>query len=552
MLVKIISAIKNKAFKTLPAGEVRAQGTPNILSLINASHAALKRHEDEINRLNVFPVPDGDTGTNMALTVQNVLAEAVKAGDGSREELLKAIVYGSLMGARGNSGVILSQMIRGICEQVEKSGDLSTKTIVSALKSGSDTAYQAVKKPAEGTMLTVMRDMAIAAADLPAKATSVDVLECIIQEGKKSVERTPMFLPVLKEAGVVDAGGYGLVVIAQGMLAALKGQPIDGSGAVSEDIAAMNIVEDSFDYTYCTEFILKGSGISTASLEAKLDHLGDSVLVVGTPELTKIHIHTNEPGKVLQIATDLGTINNVQINNMVEQTEKRNQALLEEQESQPEAPVGIVAVASGEGIAEILKSMGVDKVVSGGQSMNPSTADILAAVDSIPAKNVIILPNNKNIILAAQQVADLTHKTISVIPTKAIPEAFAALMVFNKAAPFEQNVEEMSEAFYEVKTGEVTFAVRDDNKGGFKENDIIGLYDREIKTSGKHLLSTTLNLIEHMLDDSDECLTILVGEHVSEDEATELTEVLNDRHPELEIDIHRGNQPVYHFIIGIE
>ncbi|HEY3373994.1 MAG TPA: DAK2 domain-containing protein [Candidatus Aquicultor sp.] len=552
MFERIIDTVKKTSNLTRLSRRALTYGKPSILSLLNASLETLKRYEDEINRLNVYPVPDGDTGTNMVHTMQSVLAEASKAGDTSLPDVCKAVTLGSLMGARGNSGVILSQIIRGICEEVGNSEIITAKVMVKAIRNGSDTAYRAVKKPTEGTMLTVIREMAEAAENTTHFVTSpTEVLENVIKAGRASVDKTPTLLPVLKEAGVVDAGGFGLVVLAQGILSAVKGEIISSNG--SGDLMNIGVfgMDEEMNHTYCTEFILKSEGINMKDLEIKLDHLGDCMLVVGTPDITKIHIHTDEPGKVLQIATDLGTVSNVQINNMVEQTEKRNQAIKDDEE-RVDVPFGIVAVANGKGTEEILTSMGVDRIVSGGQSMNPSASDILAAVDDIPAKDVIILPNNKNIILAAQQAAELTHKNLAVIPTKSIPEAFAALMACDQDAPYEKNVQEMAEAIYDVKTGEVTYAVRADKTRGFEKNDIIGLYNREIKTHGKHLLSTTLNLIEHMLDDSDEVITILVGDKVSDHDVKELAEVINDRHPDLELEIHKGGQPIYNFIIGIE
>lgn len=521
-----------------------------ILVFLSAAHTALKRHEDEINRLNVYPVPDGDTGTNMVQTVESVLAEASKAKDGSIEELMAAVTYGSLMGARGNSGVILSQIIKGMCEEIGKSGKLSSETMVKALNNAADAAYRAVKKPVEGTMLTVIRDMAKAAESLCGnKIQPIDRLVYIIEEGKKSVERTPFLLPVLKEAGVVDAGGYGLVVIAQGLLSVFKGERVD-TEVKADGFGPANVVEEDLKFTYCTEFILKSDGIDMEALEQELDPLGDSMLIVGTPEFTKIHIHTNEPGRVLQIATDLGTINHVQINNMVEQSEVRRQSI--EAERSTEQGIGIVAVASGDGIKNILLNLGVSKVVNGGQSMNPSTADILEAVNQVPANKVIILPNNKNIILAAQQVSSLTDQEVSVIPTKSIPEAFSALLAFDKNKSFEDNFNSMTESFANVKTGELTYAVRDGNNGEFKKDDYIGLFAGDIIATGQDLISTTLDLIKSMVGEDDEVMTILSGEQVAEELVARLIAELNAMYPDIELDVHRGEQPVYHFIIGLE
>lgn len=532
-----------------------------MLSLLNESLSALKKHEDEINKLNVFPVPDGDTGTNMVHTVQSVLSEAAKVGNSSVKDLSQAIIYGSLMGARGNSGVILSQIIKGICEEIEKYDEISPQAIARALRNGSDVAYQAVKRPTEGTMLTVINDMATAAEKLSRNGTRpLDLISYVIEEGKKSVERTPFLLPVLREAGVVDAGGYGLVVIGQGLLSALKGERVNGGhGEILESANALSktVIEENIEFAYCTEFILKSNGVDIKELESELDPLGGSILVVGIPTLTRIHIHTNDPGKVIQLSTAIGSISDVKINNIIEQSRARAEAIKVESEHEKESTrnnsrVGIVAVANGDGVKDILLNLGVDRIVSGGQSMNPSTADILRAVNDLASNDVLILPNNKNIILSAQQVELLTEKNTAVIPTKSIPEAFAALLAYETESSFEENVKAMTAAFTSVKTGEVTYAVRDDKNSGYEKNDFIGLYGGKIKTTGKDLITTTYDLVKDMLDGDDESLTILTGNQVSGGDIARLIRMIESDFPELELDIHRGGQPIYHFIIGIE
>jgi len=531
----------------------------NVLSLLSASVSALKKYEDEVNRLNVYPVPDGDTGTNMLHTMQSVISEVSKAADPSIKGVSKAVTYGSLMGARGNSGVILSQIIKGICEEAKRSDRFSSDTMIRAIRRGSDVAYGAVTKPVEGTMLTVINDMAKAAESLSGNGIRpIDLLERVIEEGRRSVERTPVLLPILKEAGVVDAGGYGLVVLAQGILSALKGEIVE-SGMSEEanriTVVEENAVEESIEYGYCTELLLKSNGIDMKALETQLDPLGDSMLIVGTPGLTRIHIHTNDPGRVLSIATGLGSANDVQINNIVEQSKQRNQAIKNESSHKEVTGVGVIAVANGEGIKKILLNLGVGRVVSGGQSMNPSTADIVAAVNAMPNKEIIILPNNKNIILTARQAVGLTDKEVSVIPTGSIPEAFSALLSFDSEASLEDNIEGMEEAFENVKTGEVTYAVRDGNNGkngGFSKDDFIGLYKNEIHATGTDLIATALALIESMLSTSDEVVTILAGELVNDNEIDLLSETLEEKFPDVELDVYKGDQPIYHFIIGIE
>lgn len=531
----------------------------NVLALLGAALSALKQYEDEVNRLNVYPVPDGDTGTNMVHTMQSVINEVSKASNGSIKGLLQAITYGSLMGARGNSGVILSQIIKGICEEAEKSSRFSSDAMIRATKRGAEVAYKAVNKPVEGTMLTVISDMAKAGQSLSGNGVRpIDLLERIVAEGRKSVERTPVLLPILKETGVVDAGGYGLVLLAQGILSALKGEVVkSGIGEEASHITTKeeHAVEEDIKFGYCTELLLKSDGIDMKALETQLEPLGDSMLIVGTPGLTRMHIHTNDPGRVLSIATGLGSIDDVQIHNIIEQSKQRNQAIKDDSKRDEVTGVGVVAVANGEGIKKILLNLGVGRVISGGQSMNPSTADIVAAVNDIPNKEVIILPNNKNIILTARQVDGLTDKKVAVIPTRSIPEAFSAMLSFEGETSLEDNIEAMEVAFDNVKTGEVTYAVRDGNNGtngGFEKNDFIGLYDNEIRATGKDLVATTLTLIENMLGSSDEVATILTGEFVNDDEVDLLTGTLESKFPDLELEVYRGDQPIYHFIIGIE
>ncbi|OFW32444.1 MAG: hypothetical protein A2074_03620 [Candidatus Aquicultor primus] len=523
----------------------------DIAYLVSASLAALVKYQDEINRLNVYPVPDGDTGTNMVLTMKTVRDETVKAGDASIAELARVITRGSLMGARGNSGVILSQIIRGICESIAKYEELNSDVIIEALDNGATTAYGAVKKPVEGTMLTVIKDMARAGRRLLGKNLHpADLLAYIIEEGKRSVERTPELLSILKESGVVDAGGYGLLIMAKGILSAQKGIKLE-NGIVDEK-DRLTIVDEGIEFTYCTEFILTSEGIDLDQVEIELEKFGDSVLVVGTPELTKIHVHTNDPGAVVQIATGLGAISEVQINNIIEQSKVRTESLKEEGALVQEQGIGIIAVASGEGVKEILSNLGVHAIVDGGQSMNPSTADLVAAANKLRHAEVIILPNNKNIILAAQQVDGLTDKRVKVVATTSIPEAFGVMLAFDEEVSLDRNIEAMTIECDEVKTGEVTYAVRDTKHGDVKKGEAIGLYDGDIKASGGDVLATTMELLEMMIDDESEVVTILAGDTIDADQIDRLTTMFEGRFPDIELDMHYGGQPVYYFLIGIE
>ncbi|HCG99307.1 MAG TPA: hypothetical protein DE036_05785 [Actinobacteria bacterium] len=523
----------------------------DIAYLVSASLAALVKYQDEINRLNVYPVPDGDTGTNMVLTMKTVRDETVKAGDASIAELARVITRGSLMGARGNSGVILSQIIRGICESIAKYEELNSDVIIEALDNGATTAYGAVKKPVEGTMLTVIKDMARAGRRLLGKNLHpADLLAYIIEEGKRSVERTPELLSILKESGVVDAGGYGLLIMAKGILSAQKGIKLE-NGIVDEK-DRLTIVDEGIEFTYCTEFILTSEGIDLDQVEIELEKFGDSVLVVGTPALTKIHVHTNDPGAVVQIATGLGAISEVQINNIIEQSKVRTESLKEEGALVQEQGIGIIAVASGEGVKEILSNLGVHAIVDGGQSMNPSTADLVAAANKLRHAEVIILPNNKNIILAAQQVDGLTDKRVKVVATTSIPEAFGVMLAFDEEVSLDRNIEAMTIECDEVKTGEVTYAVRDTKHGDVKKGEAIGLYDGDIKASGGDVLATTMELLEMMIDDESEVVTILAGDTIDADQIDRLTTMFEGRFPDIELDMHYGGQPVYYFLIGIE
>lgn len=523
------------------AGSIAWDRLPGI---IGAALAALKAKEDDVNRLNVFPVPDGDTGTNMVLTLESVLAEVIKA-DQSPASLAKAAVLGSLMGARGNSGVILSQIIRGFFESLADKAEITSPDLVKALNAAVKVSYQAVKKPVEGTMLTVIKDMAAAVGGLEAESIHIeDVIEAAVRAGEESVERSPELLPALREAGVVDAGGYGLVIMAAGVLSALRGESVE----VGEDSTARPLVAEQrpLEFTYCTEMIIKGSNLDKGEIEKKIEGLGDSMLVVGTPETLRLHIHTNHPGQVLEVATAAGSVSAVQINNMVEQAAERARSL----DAQLYEEVGVVAVASGDGVKKLFESLGARSVVNGGQSMNPSTSEILESVNGLNATKVVILPNNKNVVLAAQQVIGLTDKSVVVVPTSSIAEGLSAMLGYRPDDDLEENAQRMSELAGMVKTGEITRAVRDSN--GVKAGDYIGVFDGAISASGGSLVDTTISLISKMAGDGAESATILAGEEVSDGEIAELTSRLAEEHPELDVDVHKGGQPIYHFIIGIE
>ncbi|MDO8885340.1 DAK2 domain-containing protein [Candidatus Oleimmundimicrobium sp.] len=523
--------------------------TKDLPNLIRASLSALKRHQEEINKLNVYPVPDGDTGTNMVLTMEAVCNELSKTKPDTMEKICKTITYGSLMGGRGNSGVILSQIIKGFCEILSSKEFVNSVFLAEALKNSVQVAYRAIRKPVEGTMLTVIKDTAAASKKFD-KEVELDVfLEYILNEAKKSVMRTPELLPVLKEAGVVDAGGWGLAIMGSGILSAIKGE------AEHEELTEFNVpvlqpTEEIFlEYQYCTEFILKSSGIELSKFEEQLAPLGDSLLVVGSETLTHVHIHTNEPGTVLSLATNKGSVSEIKINNMQEEAAIRTEKIMADT-----GKVGLVAVASGEGIKKILSSLGVQRIVNGGQTMNPSTADILKAVEDVNASKVIILPNNKNIIMAAQRVSELTKKEIGVVPTKSIPQALSALLAFEEEKPFALNVKNMMSSLSNVKTGEITKAIRNSKNsiGKIKKGDFIGLIDHEVNVSGKSFVKIATKLINNMLDDESEVVTLLFGEGVKEKDLEELSKIISKEYPDIEIEIHEGGQALYPLIIGVE
>ena len=523
------------------ANSVEWSRLPNIIA---AALSALKAKEDEINRMNVFPVPDGDTGTNLVLTMESVLAEVIRA-DANPSSLSKAAIMGSLMGARGNSGVILSQIIRGFFETLSDKKKVTSPHLVEALRGAVKVAYQAVKKPVEGTMLTVIKDMAAAINSLAGEELSIeDVMEVAVSAGEESVKRTPELLPALKEAGVVDAGGYGLVAIASGALSEIKGETVDfKKSSFSQPVIAQ---ETHLDFTYCTEMIIKGSNLDKLEIEKRIGALGDSTLVVGTKDMLRLHIHTNNPGLVLEIATSAGSVSSVQINNMVEQAKERAKILAAEDSG----GVGVVAVASGDGVKKLFESLGARSIVNGGQSMNPSTSEILEKVNELSEAKAIILPNNKNVVLAAEQVAGLADKPVAVVPTTSIAQGLSAMLAYGPDDDIETNVKRMTELAATVKTGEVTRAVRDSN--GVKAGDYIGVFDGTIAASGDSLVDTTLSLIDKMAFDGAESATILTGKGPTEEEIDELISRLEKNHPELEVDVHEGGQPVYDLIIGIE
>lgn len=532
--------------------------------MIVAAASWLKQHQAEVDALNVFPVPDGDTGTNMYLTIFDAAKEAKKIEEESVSAVANALANGSLMGARGNSGVILSQLFRGFANGLKGKKEVTAKDLANALSEASQKAYKAVMKPVEGTILTVARkagETAIKAAE--AEDDIISLLESTLAGAKLSLAQTPDLLPILKESNVVDAGGKGYCFILEGYIRSLKGEKADLSDLTlmpsSVQSSAQTVTE--LEFIYCTEFLLKGKNIQQDKLRADLSEYGDSLLVVGSSEVIKIHVHTNNPGLVLDYVSRYGKMSKIKIDNMEEQAQAKNQndeKLLANKNPLVTAlakkEYGIIAVVAGEGLTEIFESMGADIIVSGGQSMNPSTQDLARACETIPADKIVILPNNKNIIFAAEQVKEICSKQITVIPTRSIPQGIAALIRFNPEIGYSQTLKEMEFGFKDVKSGEVTFAVRDSKINGLniKKGDIIGLFDGEIKVSNKDINKVSLALLELMVEDEDFLITIYRGSDITEQQSEELQKQVEAKFDECDVEIYPGDQPLYYYIMSVE
>lgn len=528
--------------------------------LIGAANL-LAENKAEIDALNVFPVPDGDTGTNMYLTMLSGVKEARQVESNRISDISAAVARGCLLGARGNSGVILSQIFSGFARALEGKEQAVAADIADAFRSGAETAYQAVGKPVEGTILTVCRETADAIERAAARSKDpVRVLLLAYQAAKKALEKTPEQLPVLLEAGVVDAGGKGLVVILEGIIRALRDaasqrniELFDLAANQQKEFARSRPVDlnEDIEFTYCTEFIILGRNIPIDTLRQELTPYGDCLLVVGDESTTKVHIHSNHPGLVLECGIKYGALKSVQISNMEEQSQEMSRALDKQRQAKP---VGIVAIGVGEGITTIMESMGVDLVVEGGQTMNPSAEDLLQAINNVNAEKVIILPNNKNIILSAQQAASLAQKEARVVPTVSIPQAFTALLAYNPYNSFGDNAGKMESVLDEVKSGEVTMAVRDSVVEGMhiSDGDYIGMADGRLVVSGHDLNILTIELVRNMVDEDSGLVTIYFGADTTGAEAQTILSKLEDEFADLDFELHYGGQPLYNFIISVE
>lgn len=535
----------------------------NIVNAIAAASKILSERKEEVNRLNVFPVPDGDTGTNMSLTIESVVNNLAAMPIGyTQNDIRKAITQGALMGARGNSGVITSQILRGFCEGAQTCEVFDTAMIDAGFQKAVEVAFKAVRKPVEGTILTVLKDTAAASKKArKAKLSTDDAMDAIAAEAFASVQRTPDLLPVLKENGVVDAGGFGLSIFIGAFVSALTGKEgvlVDTlafarTAAPKVEIEQINDWEGSA-YRYCNEFLVDSDVLDTDEALEFLATMGDCELCVGATPKFKVHVHSNTPDKVLAYFLERGQISEVFIHNMQLQSEERTEKLAAEEQGEHKA-LGFVAVAAGEGNAQILKSLGVDVVVSGGQTMNPSTKDLLDAVNRVNADAVIILPNNSNIIMAANSAAQLSEKPCGVVPTKSVPASFSALFGADPEADLDTNIESMTDAFSEVKTGEITTAIKDSkdaHDNPIHNGDVIGIADGSIEAVGQSLEEVLFTLLKAMEAEDMDNLTLLAGADLSQDDFDALVEKVEQEYDDLEIDAQRGEQPLYPLVFSLE
>jgi hypothetical protein len=520
-----------------------------LRELARGALASLELSRQRIDDLNVYPVPDGDTGTNLALTTRGIVdaLDATSATD--RPTAAREVTRAALMSARGNSGVILSQIVRGAAEVLGTAQTIDSAAVARAFRGASDEAYRAVRKPVEGTMLTVIRELADAAEESEEVAPA-ELLKRLVERGDEAVARTPGQLEVLREAGVVDAGGAGLVELVRGLAATASGEPLAEPPALDEP-ALGSVHQEPSRFRYCTTFVVEGDGLDAQALETELEQLGDSLLVVGDPEALKIHVHTDDPGAALSLGTGVGTIEGVEIADMRRQTEQREQRLLSALPGGASRS-GVVAVVAGEGNHRLFEALGAERVIEGGQTMNPSTADLLEAVDAVAADEVVLLPNNKNVVMAADQASRVAGKPVHVVPTESIPAGLTALVAFNAERSAEENAAAMSEAARHIATGEVTVASRDATVDGVqvRAGNYLALLDGSAVAAGPSFDEVTRAVLERLLAEPRDVLTVITGEG-----APPLNGVLDEvaaQHPELELDVHDGGQPHYPVLLSAE
>lgn len=527
---------------------------------VKAGCIRLEHNRDQVDLLNVFPVPDGDTGTNMYLTLLAAAKEGEKSSTETLGKVAKAVSLGSLMGARGNSGVIMSQIFRGIAKVMEGKTEANAIELAQALKAGSDTAYKAVMKPVEGTILTIIREIARVCEKEAQEGNDIlGSLLAALKQGHVTLEKTPTMLPILKQAGVVDAGGRGLLFFLEGFIEGLA-QDKEITLDTYKEKTAPNLDDRTkpqekieLTFNYCTEALIKGQNLDTGDIKDHLGPLGDSMLVVGDEDLVKVHIHSNHPGKVLETCLQFGSLSDIKINNMLEEVhEQRNN--WDELMAQKNKKIGLVAVAAGDGIIRMLRSLGVDQVVQGGQTMNPSTEDLLNACNEADADEIIILPNNGNIIMAAEQVKHLCDKRIEIVPTRSVMQAISALIAFNSEGDLEEVAAAMNQEFNSIDYAEVTYAVRDSAVNGLdiKEGDIIGIINGSISMQGSAVDAVVLDLLDKMNAQEGELITALYGADIEENDAMLLKGRIMGKYPDGEVEVHYGGQPHYSYLLSVE
>ncbi|HEM3636195.1 TPA: DAK2 domain-containing protein [Streptococcus suis] len=543
--------------------------------MVQAASTRLNKQAEYVNSLNVFPVPDGDTGTNMGMTITNGAKEVADKSASTVGEVAQILSKGLLMGARGNSGVITSQLFRGFGQSVKGKVELDGKDLAQAFQHGVEVAYKAVMKPVEGTILTVSRGAATAALKKAEETDdAVEVMRAALDGANRALKKTPEMLPVLKEVGVVDSGGQGLVYIYEGFLSALTGEYIasedfEATPAVMSEMinaehhksVAGHVATEDITFGYCTEIMValrQGptyvKDFDYEEFRNYLNDLGDSLLVVNDDEIVKVHVHTEDPGLVMQAGLQYGSLVKVKVDNMREQHEAQVEKEESFQKPAEQKEYAIIAVAAGEGLTEIFKSQGVDYVISGGQTMNPSTEDFVNAIELVNARNVILLPNNKNILMAAQTAAEVAEVAVKVVETKTLPQGFTSLLAFDPSRDLESNFEAMTASLAEVKSGSVTTAVRDTTIDGLEihENDNLGMVDGKIVVSNPDMMETLVATFEKMLYEDSEIVTIYIGEDGNEELAQTLAEQLEEQFEDVEVEIHQGNQPVYPYLFSVE
>ena len=542
-----------------------------MLKEMFASGAALLvNNREQVDALNVFPVPDGDTGTNMSQTITSAIKEINAKPYTSVADVSNAAAKGALRGARGNSGVILSQILRGFAKALAGHEEIDCPLLGDMLRSGANTAYKAVMKPKEGTILTVIRVIAEEAEEAKDKYHDIgELFKLVLNVGDAILKRTPEMLPVLKQAGVVDSGGMGLMVVLRGMYAAMTGEPVDaivtepaaGAPGMPGEFVDDHEALDEIKFGYCTEFIVSHprEGLKddeVVRLRKRLERIGDCVLVIADMNVVKVHVHTNEPGKALQYALELGELDSIKIDNMFEERREREAKLAEAaaQKAAEQKDYGIVAVALGEGLVDIFRNLNVDQVVDGGQTMNPSIQDLAQACDATNAKNVIILPNNTNIILAAQQAVELTDRNVIVLPTKSVPMGISAALAFDPSLSPEENEAAMKEAAEAVHTASLTYAVRDTNYDGqeIHEHDIMGMLDNKLTVLGHDVAQVAKDITEKMVNEDSGLITIYYGQDIQEADAQALCDALAETYADCDVELQMGGQPLYYYLIAVE